>query len=69
MKAGQFAPAELATILVIEDDPRVQEMLGLQLSTLGYQVLQALDGISGLRWLEQEAVGVVILDLNLPDTG
>lgn len=68
MKAGQFAPAELATILVIEDDPRVQEMLGLQLSTLGYQVLQALDGISGLRWLEQEAVGVVILDLNLPDT-
>ncbi|MDB5725455.1 MAG: response regulator [Novosphingobium sp.] len=53
-------------ILVVDDDPSVRTAVAEFLSSQGYAVLLAEDGIAMRRILEQEAVAIVILDVMLP---
>jgi two-component system alkaline phosphatase synthesis response regulator PhoP len=53
-------------ILVIEDDEHIAEGLKLNLSLQGYEVMVALDGVSGLsRWKEWQP-HLIVLDIMLP---
>src|SRR3982751_4059799 len=54
-------------ILLIEDDPAVQELVTTLLSTAGLTVDVASDGAGGRALAKSEKYEVIILDLGLPD--
>ena len=54
-------------ILLIEDDPAVQELVTALLSSAGFTVDTASDGTTGHRLCASEKYEVIILDLGLPD--
>lgn len=54
------------TILLVEDDPMIQEGVSEFLSESGYQVLCATDGESGLDLFQKNIVHLIILDIMLP---
>jgi len=57
---------ELGTILVIEDDPRMQKVLQRMFSAENYEVLRAGDGQAGLELFKTRRPVAVVLDLILP---
>jgi CheY-like chemotaxis protein len=60
-------PASSPTVLVVDDDPGIRESVTEVLSTEGYQVLEAADGVEALRRLDGvEGRCVVLLDLAMP---
>ena len=54
------------TILVIEDDPSVSQLVQLYLVHDGYTVLEAKDGEVGLALATEASPALILLDLNLP---
>lgn len=57
----------MQTLLFIEDDRDIRAALRLALEDEGYKVLEAIDGVSGLKIFSSEVVDLVLLDLRLPD--
>lgn len=57
---------ELGTILVVEDDPRMQKVLQRMFRDEGYQVTIAGDGQSGLEAFRICRPAAIVLDLILP---
>lgn len=58
--------AEPGTVLVVEDDPNIADLVDMYLRREGFRVLQASDGRRGLELVEQERPRLVILDVGLP---
>ena len=56
----------MPTILVVDDDPHIREVVELYLRRDGYDVLAAADGDEALRLNRQHRPGLVVLDLMLP---
>ena len=54
------------TILVVEDEPNISEVVSLYLRRAGYQVSLAQDGLTALASLEEHLPDLLILDLMLP---
>jgi len=54
-------------VLLIDDDTRLLEMVGLHLEDAGYQVVIAESATLGLAAINREEPTVVVLDLGLPD--
>ena len=54
------------TILVIDDDDRVRTLLKDILVYGGHQVIEAADGILGMKYLEEERFDMVLTDLGMP---
>jgi putative nucleotidyltransferase with HDIG domain len=54
------------TILVVDDDRRVVDLLQISLTQNGYRVQTAMTGEEGLDAVRREAPDLVILDLRLP---
>jgi two-component system OmpR family response regulator len=52
--------------LVIEDDVKILEFLGLGLKEAGFEVDQATDGLLGLEKLRKNSYDIIILDVMLP---
>ena len=55
------------TALIVEDDKAVLQLIRLYLAQAGYRILEAQDGVAGLRMALEESPDIVLLDLNLPD--
>ncbi|GJJ04908.1 DNA-binding response regulator [Duganella rhizosphaerae] len=55
-----------AHILVIENEPAIQELIALNLSMAGHEVRRARDAESALLMLEDSLPAMVMLDWNLP---
>ncbi|HEV7372537.1 PAS domain-containing protein [Arenibaculum sp.] len=55
-----------ATILVVDDDPDVRRVLVCSLDALGYRVVEAADGPSGLAALEETAPDLMVVDFAMP---
>jgi two-component system phosphate regulon response regulator PhoB len=55
-----------ATVLIIEDDPEIQELLGFSLAKEGWNLLEARDGEEGLALLAKTQPDCVVLDIMLP---
>ena len=53
-------------VLVVDDDEAVRSTSAGILRTSGYTVAAASDGDVALRLLEQQSVGVVLLDMRMP---
>lgn len=54
------------TILVIEDDANIRELLRLYLEQEGYKIESAQDGLEGLRAFKRVHPDLVLLDLMMP---
>ncbi len=55
-----------ATVLVVEDEPHLRELLRVYLEAEGYRVVEAGDGPRGLELACESGADLVILDLMLP---
>jgi DNA-binding response OmpR family regulator len=55
------------TILVVDDEPEILEMLSLLLDSEGYRPLTALSGAAALELLARERVDLVLLDIMMPE--
>ena len=53
-------------ILTVDDSRTMRDMLRLALSSAGFNVVQAVDGLDGLDVLERENPELVITDINMP---
>ncbi len=54
-------------ILVVDDDPRLRELVSITLERAGYQVVTARDGQMALTHAMREAPDLVVLDVGLPE--
>ena len=54
------------TVLVVDDDPDICEVLRDRLASLGYRVLTAVSGKQGLEILDHENARLVLLDIEMP---
>ena len=55
------------TIVVVEDDPNIADLVELYLREHGFRVLQAATGGRGLELIEAHRPALAILDIGLPD--
>ncbi len=55
------------TVLVVEDEQDVVDLLRYNLSRAGLTVIIALDGLEGLRQAREQRPDVILLDLMLPE--
>jgi DNA-binding response OmpR family regulator len=60
------APAVVARVLIVEDDPNVAEVVSRYLAREGYDVDAVADGAEGLRRALADPPDLVVLDLMLP---
>jgi PAS domain S-box-containing protein len=58
---------ELKTVLIVDDEPALLELLALTLVRKGFQVLRAADGRKGLELARTHCPDVMILDLLIPE--
>lgn len=54
------------TILIVEDDPKIRQLLKIYLEKEGYEIMLARDGIEGMDIFEKLDPCFVIMDLMLP---
>jgi len=59
----------MSTILVVDDEEGIREVLSAILEDEGYAVRVAADGVEGLALMESESVDLVLLDVWLPNMG
>jgi two-component system, OmpR family, response regulator VicR len=55
------------TVVCIEDDPEMIELVKLILTRRGYEVIGAMGGREGLKAIEEIQPDLVLLDLMMPD--
>jgi len=55
------------TILVVDDEPRIVEAVGMNLELEGYQVSSASNGYEALQKLTEDLPDLVILDVMMPE--
>lgn len=57
----------MITILMVDDDPHIRELLRLYLQKNGYRLLEAADGQEALDILEVERVQLAVVDIMMPN--
>jgi CheY-like chemotaxis protein len=56
----------IPTILVVEDEPVIRELMAMLLEDEGFTVRQAVDGLAALEVIEQHRVDLVLSDVMMP---
>ncbi len=54
------------TVVIVEDDPSISDLVDLYLRQAGFRVLQAPNGERGLELVHQHQPSLIILDIGLP---
>jgi two-component system, OmpR family, phosphate regulon response regulator PhoB len=57
-----------ANILIVEDEPAIQELLAFNVGQCGFRAIQALDVASAMSQINRALPDLVLLDWMLPDT-
>ncbi|ERI93621.1 response regulator receiver domain protein [Clostridiales bacterium oral taxon 876 str. F0540] len=55
------------TILVVDDEKEIRDLIGIYLDNDGYKVIKASNGLEALNILEKEDVDLIILDIMMPN--
>ncbi|OGZ49229.1 MAG: hypothetical protein A3C84_01540 [Candidatus Ryanbacteria bacterium RIFCSPHIGHO2_02_FULL_48_12] len=63
---SDLAKSKTITILLIEDDKFLRELIVKKLNKEGFSTLEAVDGESGIQLVEQKNPQLILLDLLLP---
>lgn len=53
-------------ILVVEDDPKIATALSVRLKSVGYEVVTAADGFTGLKMTMTHRPSLILLDIMMP---
>jgi two-component system phosphate regulon response regulator PhoB len=56
----------VSTILLVEDDPDIRELVAYKLTRGGFKVVEAADGPAALQAARERPPDAVILDIRLP---
>jgi len=64
--SNQWNPGD-KTILIVDDDPSIRSLLRQEISEVGYQVKEAVNGKEGLEIIREEKFDLVLLDLMMPE--
>jgi two-component system response regulator VanR len=57
---------EKETILVVDDEREIRQLIEIYMKNEGYQVIQATNGLEALELLQQQKVDLIILDIMMP---
>ncbi len=60
-------PHPACTVLVVDDEPAIRQILCRSISAAGFAVIDAVDGADALRKLECRPVDIVITDIQMPN--
>ena len=63
----EASKTDMKTILVVEDDDSIREVIRFALNVEGYGFLEAGDGGQALKQFQKASIDLVILDIRLPD--
>ena len=55
------------TVLAVDDSQTMRDMVKFTLTSAGFEVREAEDGVKGLAALKQGPVDIVITDINMPN--
>lgn len=55
------------TILVVDDDPEIRDVVGISLGQAGFDVVEARDGAEALSVYGKRAADLIVLDIGLPE--
>lgn len=55
------------TILVVDDDPQIRDVLSLALGRAGFDIVMARDGAEGLEKANNSDLSLAVLDIGLPE--
>ncbi len=66
LPAGRV-PGPVAPLLIVEDNDMNREMLSRRLRRKGFDVLEAVDAMSGLLIAQSQPIGVILMDMSLPE--
>jgi CheY-like chemotaxis protein len=65
--AANFDGGHGETVLVVDDEVIIRMLILDVLTDAGYRTLEAVDGLSGLKWLESDArIDLLVTDVGLP---
>ena len=53
-------------VLIVDDDRGIRTLIRESLTARGHEVVEAADGLEGLRAIDQESPDVVLLDIVMP---
>ena len=56
----------MSTILLVEDDPDIRELVAYKLNRSGFEVIEAADGLAALQAARSRRPDAVVLDMGLP---
>jgi len=56
-----------ATVLVVDDDPLNRAMLSMSIGSIGHHVIEAGNGIDAIAVLGEQAIDVVLTDIEMPE--
>jgi len=56
-----------SSILVVDDEPGIRELLGMILESAGHTVIAAVDGIEAPKIMASRQIDIVITDLLMPE--
>jgi DNA-binding response OmpR family regulator len=66
---GETTVREMATVLVVDDDPHIRHLLQFNFQAHGYAVIMATEGLEGLKRAQEEHPDAVVLDVMMPRMG
>ncbi|WP_017935866.1 response regulator transcription factor [Nocardioides sp. Iso805N] len=66
--SDRYGDGGAATILVVEDEPPILDMIALSLSHAGHRVLRAASGAEARAHAGRDQIDLALLDVMLPDT-
>ncbi|MCK5726629.1 MAG: response regulator transcription factor [Thiotrichaceae bacterium] len=55
------------SILIVDDDPHIREVICFALEKAGMTVYQAVDGLDAVRQYQQFNIQLIVLDINMPE--
>lgn len=65
-QSSRVAEVKKRRILVVDDSPLTRELLSSLLEAVGFEILNASDGVEAIERLGREAVDLVVTDLEMP---
>jgi CheY-like chemotaxis protein len=69
MRAVSEPPATALTVLIIDDEDLVRDVVARMIEDLGYAAVTARDGATGLDMIERGPIDAVLVDMTMPLMG